>query len=108
MVDGYTYLEPIYITDNVTATLLENGHMRGSALILIQAKKEDEELNVIFTGDYNDKNYFFTPKDLPSWVKNLNNLIIVQESTYGDSYSSDCTECFDNEVISAINDKNPY
>lgn len=105
MVYGYRYLESIYITDNVTATFLENGHMRGSAIILLQAKKENEELNVIFTGDYNDKNYFFTPKDLPSWVKNLNNLIIVQESTYGDSYSSDCTECFDNEVISAIDEK---
>lgn len=83
MITGHEFEESFKINDNVTATFFENGHSLGAALTLISSKFGEEELNILFTGDYNNHNFFFTPKKLPSTVRNLDNLIIVQESTYG-------------------------
>lgn len=83
MVKGYAFEETFKINDNIEATFFENGHLLGAALILIRAKYDNEELNILFTGDYNNHNFFFTPKKLPNFVRNLDNLIIVQEATYG-------------------------
>ena len=102
LVKGYDYEEIIEINPHVTVTFFENGHMRGSAIILFQFKQENEELNLVFTGDYNDKNYFFTPKKLPAWVKNLKNVIIVEEATYGTTNSNDIIETFDKDIPKII------
>jgi Predicted exonuclease of the beta-lactamase fold involved in RNA processing len=76
------------------ATFFKNGHLLGAALILIQIQYENEEaINLLFTGDYNNKNMFFDVPDLPKWVKELP-ITIVQESTYGNMDSEAIVPCF--------------
>lgn len=86
----------------VKATFFKNGHLPGAAMILLQIEREGyEQINILFTGDYNNKNMFFTINSLPEEVKNLP-LTIVQESTYGDMDSSKIIECFEENVLDAI------
>lgn len=102
---GYDFEKTITISENVKVTFFENGHLLGSALILFQFKYKAETLNVLFTGDYNKENYFFTIKSLPKWVRKLDNLIIIQEATYGDTLSSDIAQTFDEDMEKLLDDK---
>ena len=78
----------------IKVTFFKNGHLLGAALILIQIHFEDEEpINLLFTGDYNNMNSFFNVPELPDWVKELP-ITIVQESTYGNMDSSEMIPCF--------------
>lgn len=82
----------------IKVTFFKNGHLLGAALILIQIQYENEEpINLLFTGDYNNKNSFFDVPELPDWVKELP-LTIVQESTYGNMDSSEMIPCFRKNV----------
>lgn len=103
MVEGHEFEEVFAVDDNIQVTFLENGHLYGSALILISAKFKKEELNILFTGDYNPNNFFFTPKKLPYYVKNLKNLIIVQESTYGSDERKEAYGDFYNDIPEILN-----
>lgn len=86
----------------VKATFFKNGHLPGAALILLQIIREGyNQINILFTGDYNNKNMFFNVESLPEEVKRLP-LTIVQESTYGDMDSSEITKCFEENVLNAI------
>src|SRR5574344_588901 len=86
------------IDKNVSATFIGNGHMLGAACILIQLSyPKCETINLLFTGDYKKENIFKKVPKMPKWVKELK-LIIIQESTYGDSLSSDET------LVSLINE----
>lgn len=104
-IEGYEFEKTFSINENVKVTFLENGHLLGAALILFQFKYKAETLNVLFTGDYNKENYFFIPRKIPKWVRKLDNLIIVQESTYGDTISSEIKETFDEDIEKLIDDK---
>jgi metallo-beta-lactamase family protein len=86
------------VHENVKATFLPNGHLMGAALILVQISCSGyEDINILFTGDYNSKNIFFDVPPVPDWVKRLP-LTIVQESTYGDMNSSEIVPCFRDNV----------
>jgi len=86
--------ETIKLNRYIKATFFKNGHLLGAAMILIQIQFDEEEpINLLFTGDYNNKNTFFDVPELPDWVKELP-LTIVQESTYGNMESSEMTPCF--------------
>lgn len=99
---GCPYNEEIQLTPNVKATFFSNGHLLGAAMILVQITREGyEDINILFTGDYNNKNMFFDVAPIPDKIKSLP-LTIVQESTYGDMYSSEVTKCFEENVVSAI------
>lgn len=99
---GCQYNQEIQLTPNVKATFLSNGHLLGAAMILVQITKQGyEDINILFTGDYNNKNMFFDVAPVPDKIKKLP-LTIVQESTYGDMYSSDMTKCFEENIVSAI------
>lgn len=99
---GCQYEKEIQLTPNVKATFLSNGHLLGAAMILIQITREGyDDVNVLFTGDYNNKNMFFDVSPIPDKIKALP-LTIVQESTYGDMNSSEMTSCFETNVVSAI------
>lgn len=96
------YNEPIQVDENVKVTFLINGHLLGAALILVQISYPDyEDINILFTGDYNNKNMFFDVPSVPEWILNLE-LTIVQESTYGDMNSSSIKPCFKENVIECI------
>lgn len=83
MVVGCEYEQPIHVSKRITATFFKNGHLVGAALILVQISYPGyEDINILFTGDYNNKNAFFDVPNLPDWVLDLP-LTLVQESTYG-------------------------
>lgn len=88
--------------ENVKVTFFNNGHLVGAALILLQISYPgQEDINILFTGDYNNKNLFFDVDELPDWVKNLP-ITVVQESTYGDMDSTEITYCFKENVLKCI------
>ena len=93
----------IRLNSNVSATFFKNGHLVGAALILVQISYPGyEDINILFTGDYNNKNMFFDVPQIPEWVRKLP-ITIVQESTYGDKKTIDLPpECFETNVMKAI------
>lgn len=92
------------INSNIKVTCLKNGHLAGAALMLVQLSyHEYEDINILFTGDYNSKNMFFDVEVLPDWVKALK-LTIVQEATYGTIDSKKVKPCFEKNIIKAINE----
>lgn len=75
--------------------MFKNGHLIGAALILIQVRyKGYPNINLLFTGDYNNKNIFFNIPKLRKAVKRLP-LTIIQESTYGTTNSDEVTDAFE-------------
>lgn len=96
------YNETIKVHENVKVTFLSNGHIVGSALILVQISfPEQEDINLLFTGDYNNKNMFFDVHPIPQWILKLP-LTIIQESTYGDMDSTAINKCFKDNILSCL------
>ena len=96
------YNETYKVNDNIKVTFFINGHIFGANLVLIQVSYPGEEdINLLFTGDYNDKNQFFYVPELPDWVKKLK-LNLMIESTYGDRISTECVKKFADNTINAI------
>ena len=94
--------ETIVINDNVRVMFFKNGHLLGAALILVQISyPEYEDINLLFTGDYNNKNIFFNVEPLPDWVLKLK-LTVIQESTYGKMTTKDIQSCFANNIQKCI------
>ena len=61
----------------------------------------EENINLLFTGDYNNKNLFFSVPELPEWVRSLP-LTIVQECTYGNTSSSSIEYNFEENIERAV------
>ncbi len=100
------YNQSIQINDNIKVTFLNNGHLIGAASILVQIScYECEDINLLFTGDYNNKNIFFDVDPIPNWIKELP-LTIIQESTYGDMNSNETYECFESNIKEWLLKKN--
>lgn len=92
----------VIIDDGIKATFFMNGHLIGAALILVQISYPGyEDINLLFTGDYNIKNIFFDVIPIPEWVRNLP-LTVIQESTYGDMDSTDIEKCFKQNILKCI------
>ena len=92
----------IKVHNNVKVTFFVNGHLPGAALVLVQIHYPGyEDINLLFTGDYNNKNMFFDVTELPEWVLELP-LTIVQESTYGNMESTEITSCFKENIQECI------
>lgn len=95
--------EPI---DNVKVTFLNNGHLIGSAMILVQISypleyQQYDTINLLFTGDYKSDNMFFDVNPVPEWVLDLP-ITIIQESTYGDMDSTEMEKCFKSNVLKCL------
>lgn len=96
------YNKTIEIMEGVKATFFMNGHLMGAAMILVQISYPGyEDINILFTGDYNVKNIFFDIIPIPEWVRNLP-LIVVQESTYGNMDSTEIQACFKQNLLECI------
>lgn len=90
------------INQYVQITFFNNGHLIGAGVVLVQISYPGENsINILYTGDYNNKNIFLTLKQLPIWVKKLR-LTVVIESTYGDMDSSERHECFAENILRCI------
>lgn len=101
-VRGYSFNEWIHVRAHVDVMFLSNGHLYGAAMILVRISyPKEKDINILFTGDYNNKNIFFDLEPIPKWVYSLP-LTIVQESTYGDMESSEIKEQFDTNILRYI------
>lgn len=103
-VSATEYTKSVDINPNIKLTMFKNGHLIGAALILIQVRyKGYPNINLLFTGDYNNKNIFSNIPKLRKAVKTLP-LTIIQESTYGTTNSDEVevTECFEENVLNCI------
>lgn len=99
------YEEAVCVHPNIKAFFFRNAHLPGAASILLQVTYEDEEpINILFTGDYNEKNEFLYDSYIPDWVLELP-LTIVCESTYGYTDSTEVVPCFDENLLKAVEDK---
>lgn len=105
MVKPCNYGSTINVNSNIRVTFFPNAHLLGAAMILVQISYiEQEDINILFSGDYAPKNMFTENVDLPEWVKKLR-LTIVQESTYGDMDSDEIKPCFEQNILEAISKK---
>lgn len=97
----------IQYNDNIKIHFFSNGHVPGAAITLVQFSYPGQEpINLIFTGDYNNKNAFFPVKPLPNWVYELPNVTIIIEATYGNVKSSDLRKnCLIENVIASLKQK---
>ena len=91
--------ETVYVDKNIKITFFDNGHLIGAGMILVQISHPNykNEINILFTGDYKSRNTFKEVRSLPDWVKNLP-LVIVIESTYGDTESTEIDYHFEDDV----------
>ncbi len=108
LLNGIEYNSPQKISKYITLTLLGNGHLYGAACILLQIScPKYPDINILVTGDYYPNNELFKVKAFPEWVLNLDNLNIVQESTYGTKSLSSIPYVFDNYIQEEIS-KNKF
>ncbi len=100
-VKAVEFNKTISVAENVKVTFFVNGHIPGAALILVQISEIGyEDINLLFTGDYNNTNLFFEVPELPEWVTELP-LTVITEATYGDSLSTDVEYSFIETVYEA-------
>ncbi len=98
------YLEPVTVNDHVALHFLWNGHLVGAASVLVQIKNGGNSIWILFTGDLNTKNMFFHVPPYRNWIKELPNLTVVCESTYGTMESKEIEHCFEDNIIRALQD----
>ena len=100
--EGCEYEETIYLDERIKATFLDNGHLPGAAMILVQISYYGEEtLNLLFTGDYKAKSLWREIKDVPEWVKALPKDVVI-ESTYGYMESSEVEYHYEEDIPQII------
>lgn len=93
-----------YVDHNIKVTFFMNGHLYGAAIILVQISYPGEEdINILFTGDYKPQNIFFAVNELPEWVRELP-LTIVTESTYGYMDTTEVSYHMESDLEKAINE----
>lgn len=101
------FRQNVQINDNISATFLKNGHLVGSSLILSQIKyKNHDDINLLFTGDWNNKNMFFDVPKIPDWIRKLP-LTVIMESTYGTTDSKETMAMngtFENNLLGCVKD----
>lgn len=108
LLKGCPYEKTINLDENIKVTFFMNGHLPGASVILLQIKYREynnhhEDINLLFTGDYNNKNMFFDVPSLPKWVHQLP-ITIIQEATYGDMDSTSVEYVFEKNVLNAISE----
>lgn len=106
LVKGVEYETIFHVADGISCAFFKNGHLAGAAIILVQIEHYGcDPINLLFTGDYNNKNTFFYVPSLPTWVTEMP-INVICESTYGYMTSSEIKPCFANTILSFFQ-KNP-
>lgn len=101
---GLDFYSKTEVAPNINITLLENGHLIGAAMILVEIHYPGEEdINILFSGDYNNKNAFFEVNDIPEEIKEKR-LSLILESTYGSTNSSEVNYTFETDLLRGISE----
>lgn len=104
LIVGCVYKKILKPHKHVHAIFFANGHLVGAAVLYITISYPGyDDINLLFTGDYNSKNVFFNVERLPKDVRNSNISALFTESTYGDIDSTDKSfkPCLEENVIQA-------
>lgn len=106
LVTGHPFEESIWLDNNIKLTFFMNGHLPGAIIILMQIRYHErdkfyKDINMLYTGDYNNKNMFFDVNPIPKWVHQLP-VNIIQEATYGDIDSSSIEYVFEKNILEAV------
>ena len=106
IVEGCDYNKPIRVHENITITFIPNGHLIGAASVLVQihCPGVSDDINLFFSGDYNNRNLFFRVSPLRKWITRLPINIIV-ESTYGNMCSDEIKEVFKKNILKALKEE---
>lgn len=78
--EGVPYDQPVAVTDRITATFHEAGHILGSAMIQVDVQENGKSTRVLFSGDIGQHNKPII-RD-PAMFDQAD--YVVMESTYGD------------------------
>ena len=96
------YNETIEVNNFVKIHFIRNGHLLGAASVLVQIHCTGyEDINLFFSGDYNNKNMFFRVPSPHKWIRELP-LNMVIESTYGDMDSTEIEKVFQKNILNAV------
>ena len=102
---GCAYCKKIKPHKNIRIVFYGNGHLIGACVVkIIISCPGEEDIVIIHTGDYKDKNLFFDVELPPEEDRNANVSSFVVESTYGDVDSTDSRfdECLEENIAWAI------
>ena len=84
-VEGIEFDTSFSPCEGIDVKFYKNGHVLGAAITVITLKYKSEELNILVTGDYADRNVVTQVESfVPESVLNKIN-IVISESTYGAS-----------------------
>lgn len=102
---GCEFYEEIQYNDNIRFTFFPNGHLFGASMILVTLSYPGEkDINILFSGDFNNKNELFPIPELPKEILDLD-INLVLESTYGSTLTSELpSPCFVNNIVQALNE----
>ena len=103
---GCAYNKIIKPHKNIKIIFLNNGHLVGAAIVLIIIScPGEQDITILHTGDYKDKNIFFDVEQPPENITKMNISSFVMESSYGnvDSTDSKFDECLEENISWAIN-----
>lgn len=102
LVVGCDYNQPIDAHKYVRLHFIMNGHLFGAASVLAEIHYPGtDNIYILFSGDYNNKNMFFYVSPPRKWITQLP-LTVIIESTYGAMDSRDVKRVFMGNVTSAI------
>lgn len=90
---------------NIRIVFYPNGHLVGSVLTLIVITcPGEEDINLIYTGDYKDNNIFFNVEMPPKQAREMNISAMFCESTYGDVDSTNpmFEKCLEKNTAQAL------
>ena len=97
-----TMLRTERVSKYIKITYFNNAHLVGASIVLAHIFYPGAgNINLLFTGDFSNKNTFLALKKLPKWLRDLN-LTVITESTYGDTKSSDVERCFEENITRCI------
>jgi len=102
LIKGFPYFTEIQVHENVKVTFLDNGHLPGAALILVKISYYGEEdINMLFTGDYSKHSAFFDVQPIPKYVFDIP-LTVIQEATYATTYTDSILKVFEENILKAV------
>ena len=87
---GVDFYKKIEITQNIAVTFIENAHIIGASMILVEITYPDEEpITLFFSGDYGTRNDFFDVDEIPEAIRQKRISTFICESTYGTTSRDD-------------------
>lgn len=102
---GIEFNSKIELTPNISITFLKNGHLIGAAMIFVKIHYPGEDdINILFSGDYNNKNDFFIVDSIPEEIKQ-ERISLIAESTYGKMNSYDILYTFKTDLLNSVKQK---